>query len=117
MNMPTLSQGDVTFNLEQALEVYQFTQQPAWFKGSRNQNRFYKDGKMYVVSGTPTNPKTSSSERSLFMVFDMATRTREVVIDLQDLGLNSEPETVFIWNGHICIAFRNLANVYALYFE
>lgn len=51
------------------------------------------------------------------MVFDMATRTREVVIDLQDLGLNSEPETVFIWNGHICIAFRNLANVYALYFE
>ena len=49
---------------------------------------------------------------------DLATERREVEINLKDtLGLTSEPETCFIWDGHICVAFRSNANVYALYFE
>lgn len=113
MKMPKLSDGDITFDLEQAITTYQFTLQPSWYNGSRNQNRMYHNGKIYMVSGVP-----ASSETSLFIVLDLATETREVEIDLVNtLGLTSESETCFIWQGHICVAFRNNANVYALYFE
>lgn len=113
MKMPKLSDGDITFDLEQAITTYQFTRQPSWYNGSRNQNRMYHNGKIYVVSGVP-----AASETSLFIVLDLATETREVEIDLVNtLGLTSESETCFIWQGHICVAFRNNANVYALYFE
>lgn len=113
MKMPALSDGDVIFDLEQALAVYQFTPQQSWYNGSRNQNRLYHNGKIYMVSGVP-----ASGETSLFVVLDLATGRREVEIDLKNtLGLASEPETVFIWNGHLCVAFRMNANIYALYFE
>ena len=116
MRMPTLSDGDVIFDLEQALSVYQFTQQPSWFNGSSGQNRFYHNGKIYVVSGIPSNPPTASSQRSLLIVLDLATETREVIINLQEIGLNGEPETCFIWNGQLCIVFLGIPDVYALYF-
>ena len=112
MKMPTLSQGDVTLDPADAIEVYQFTPQPSSWDGSRNQNRMYHGGKIYMVSGVP-----ASNEKSLFVVLDLATRKREVVIDLETLGLTSEPETCFIWNGHITIVFRSNSNVYSLYFD
>lgn len=111
MKMPKLSDGDVTFDLGQALSAYQFTPQPSWYNGSQNQNRFYKNGKIYMVSGGP--PQTT-----LFIVLDLATERREVEIDLLNtLGLSGEPETCFIWQDHICIVFRSKTQVYALYFE
>lgn len=113
MKMPTLSQGNITFDLEQALDVYQFTPQPAWYKGSRNQNRIYHEGRIYLVSGVP-----ASNETSLFVALDLATGRRVAEIDLYNtLGLTSEPEALFIWRGQFCIAFRSNANVYALFFE
>lgn len=113
MNMPKLSDGDITFDLAQALSVYQFTPQPSWYGGSNNQNRFYRDGKIYFVSGSG-----SSTQAKLFVVLDLATERREVEIDLVNtLGLAGEPETCFIWRDHICIVWRSRAAVYALYFE
>jgi len=111
MVMPKLSDGDLTFDLSDALEVYQFTPQPASWNGSRNQNRMYYDGKIYFVSGVP------STEKRLFVVLDLATRTREVAIDFTTLGLNGEPETCFVWDGKMCVVFLNNSSVYALYFE
>lgn len=113
MPMPKLSQGDVTLDLENALQVCKITAQPSWYNGSRNQGHLYHNGKMYLVSGVP-----ASSEKSLFIVIDLATGRREVEIDLYNtLGLHSEPEAVFIWNGHFCIVFNLDAKIYALYFE
>lgn len=111
MKMPKLAEGDVTFNLEQALSTYQFTQQPSWYNGSYNQNRFYKDGKIYVVSG-------NTEQTRLFIVLNLSEEKREVEIDLNaTFGLSGEPETCFIWQDHICIVFRSNNKVYALYFE
>lgn len=113
MPMPKLSQGDVTLDLENALQVCKITAQPSWYNGSRNQGHLYHNGKMYLVSGVP-----ASDEESLFIVIDLATGRREVEIDLYNtLGLHSEPEAVFIWNGHFCIVFNQNAKIYALYFE
>ena len=113
MAMPLLSAGDMEFDLSNALETYQFTQQPSWYNGSRNQGRIYHNGKIYMVSGVP-----GSNETSLFIVLDLATRRREVQIDLiETLGLTSEPEACFFWRGHVCVAFRTNKYIYSLYFE
>ena len=112
MVLPTLSQGDYTFDMDNALAVYCFPPQPTWYNGSRNQGHIYHNGKIYLASGVPT------SEASLFIVLDLATCRREVEIDLYNtLGLTSEPEAVFFWNGKICVAFRSNTGIYALYFE
>lgn len=112
MKMPKLSQGDITLDFSDALSIYRFTAQPSWYNGSRNQGHIYHNGKIYLVSGVPT------SEASLFIVLDLATCRREVEIDLYNtLGLTSEPEAVFFWNGKICVAFRSNTGIYALYFE
>ena len=113
MAMPALSDGDVTFDFENALSVCQLTSQPSWYNGSRNQGHLYHNGKLYLLSGVP-----ASGEASLFIAINLTTGVREVEIDLYNtLGLTSEPEALFIWNGHFCIAFRSNAKVYALYFE
>ena len=112
MAMPALSDGDVTFDMDNALEVYQFSPQPASWLGSDNQNRMYYNGKIYMVSGVP-----SRSQKLLFVVLDLASRTREVVIDLETLSLTGEPETCFFWDGMLCIAYHSTAEVYALTFR
>lgn len=113
MKLPTLSQGDVIFDLNDALEVYKFTPQPTSWNDSSGQGRIYYKGKIIYVSGVP-----ASGQESLLVTLDLATRTRDVVIDLKNtLGLTSEPENCFIWNGHLCIVFLQNANVYALYFD
>lgn len=112
MSLPQLSDGDVIFDLNDAWGVYQFPPRPSSWNDSRAQNWMYHDGKIIFVSGVP-----ASGEKSLFVVLDLATCKIGSVIDLQTLNLNSESETCFIWNGHFCVAFRNNANVYALYFE
>ena len=111
MKMPKLSDGDITFDFDNALEVYKFSPKPESWNGSRGQNQMYHNGKIMLVLGVPPY------EPLLFVVLDLATRTREVVIDLKNtLNLTKEPETCFIWNNHICIVFRTYTKVYALYF-
>lgn len=106
MVMPKLSDGDITLDLEDALEVYRFTPQDF---NSANQNRLYYNGKIFVVSG--------AAGAGLLIVLDLLTRTREAVIDLNAIGLTKEPETEFIWDGKLCVASRNAANIRALYFD
>jgi hypothetical protein len=115
MKMPKLSEGDITFDISNALDVYNFTPQPASWDNSSGQGRIYYNGKIVYVSGVP-----SRSEKRLFVSLDLATRKREVVIDLTTLGLTTEPETVFLWNGKMCIIFissTSTTNIVALYFE
>lgn len=106
MKMPKLSDGDITLDMEEALEVYQFT--PQEFE-SANQNRFYYQGKMYVISG--------ASGYGLLIVLDLLKRTREAIVDLNSIGIIGEPEANFIWDGKLCVACRSDASIHALYFD
>ena len=117
MKMPKLSDGDVTFDLDDAMEVYTFPKAPAWFNNSDRQGHIYKEGKIYVCSGIPTqgNP---NYQKSLLYTLDLATCTYETIINLkEDLGLTNESETPFIWQNHLCLVFRYNANVYKFYFD
>lgn len=98
--MPKLKDGDHVINLSDAIETYQFTQQPDWMASSRNQDRLFYQGKIYVISGVP-----QSGEASVLFVLNLETLERERIIDLKKNGLTSESESLFIWQGDICVAF------------
>ena len=97
---PSLSEGtEVIMDISKALNVYNFAAQPDDWADSANQGCKFWGGKIFALTGS-----NSTQKRCLF-VLDLASRSRECVIDLPELGLTSEPETLFIYNGHLCVAF------------
>lgn len=100
IEMPKLKDGDIIIEPDSAIETFQFTDQPDWMASSRNQDRMYYQGKIYVISGVP-----QSGEASVLFILNLETQERERIIDLKKIGLTSEPESIFIWQGDICVAF------------
>ena len=100
--LPHLDEGDVVIDKTMATETYQFAQQPNWMASSRNQDRlFYKD-KIYLVSGVP-----EVGEASVLIILNLEEQIRETIIDLRSIGLKKEPESIFFWQGSLCIAFMD----------
>lgn len=99
VKMPKLKDGDIIIDREDAIETYQFSPQPNWMASSRNQDRIFHQGKILVISGVPPG------EASVLFVLNLETRERERIIDLKKSGLTSEPESIFIWQGDVCVAF------------
>lgn len=102
IEMPKLKDGNIIIGPDSAIETYQFTSQPDWMATSRNQDRVFYQGKIYVTSGVPHN-----GEASVLFVLNLETLERERIIDLKKSGLTSESESIFIWRGDICIAFAD----------
>lgn len=98
--MPKLKDGNMIIGPDSAIEAMQFTPQPDWMSSSRNQDRMFHQGKIYVASGVP-----QSGEASVLFILNLETQERERIIDFKKNGLTSEPESIFIWQGEICIAF------------
>ena len=100
IKMPKLKDGDTVIGLDSVIETYQFSPQPDWMATSRNQDRLFYQGKILFISGVP-----HANEASVLVFLNLETRERERIIDLQKNGLTSEPESLFIWQGDICVAF------------
>ena len=100
VEMPKLKDGDVIIGRESAIETFQFTPQPDWMSTSRNQDRLYYQGKILYITGVP-----QTGEASAFVVLNLETREREKIIDFKKIGLTSESESLFVWQGDICVAF------------
>ena len=100
VKMPQLKDGDMVIDPESAIESYQFTPKPDWMSSSRNQDRLFHQGKVLYVSGVP-----SSREASVFVVLNLEKREREMIVDFQRNGLTSESESIFVWQGDLCVAF------------
>lgn len=98
--MPKLKDGDIIISRDDAVETYQFTPQPDWMSTSRNQDRILNQGKIYVISGVP-----HTGEACIFFILNLETLERERIIDFKKNGLTSEPESIFIWQGNLCVAF------------
>ena len=98
--MPKLKDGDIIITRDDAIDTYQFSSQPKWMASSRNQDRMLYQGKIYVISGVPR-----SGEASVLFILNLETQERERIIDFKKNGLTEEPESIFNWNGNICVAF------------
>lgn len=97
--MPILKDGEIIICREDAVDTYQFTAQPDWMSTSRNQDRMLYQGRILCISGVPR------AEASVFMVLNLETCEREKIIDFTKIGLTSESESLFIWQGELCVAF------------
>ena len=98
--MPKPKDGDTIISRDDAIDTYQFTPQPDWMFTSRNQDRMLYQEKIYVISGVP-----QTSEASVLFILNLETLERERIIDFKKNGLKSESESIFIWQGNICVAF------------
>ena len=100
IEMPKLKDGNIIIGPDSAIETYQFSSQPDWMASSKNQDRIFHKGKIFVASGVP-----QYGEASVLFILNLETQERERIIDLKKNGLISEPESIFIWQGDICVAF------------
>lgn len=100
VEMPKLSDGDMIIGRDSAIETLQFSPQPDWMATSRNQDRLFHQGKILFVSGVP-----HAGEACVLVVLNLETCERERIIDFKKNGLESEPESIFIWQGEVCVAF------------
>lgn len=98
--MPKLKDGNTIISRDDAIETYQFSPQPDWMSTSRNQDRLYYQGKIYYISGVP-----QVGEASAFVTLNLETLTRERIIDFKKIGLTTESESLFVWQGDLCVAF------------
>lgn len=99
--MPKLKDGDHVISRDDAIETYQFSPQPNWMSSSRNQDRLYYQGKILYISGVPPG------EASAFVVLNLETLERERIVDFMKIGLKSESESLFVWRGDLCVAFKD----------
>ena len=105
--MPKLENGDVTVLRENAITDFSLGVQPFT---SSNQGHLYHDNKILLVSGTsPTTQKIA------FIVINPLTQSRELVIDLTEIGLTSEPENVFYYGNQLMIGYRGAIFKFNLY--
>ena len=96
-NVPKYESGDIVLNKDDYLTDFTLGVQP--FKSSNQGYIYYKD-KLLLVSGTsPTTQKLA------FIVINLKTQTRELVIDLAEIGLKSEPENVFFYKDQLMIGY------------
>jgi hypothetical protein len=105
--MPKFENGDVTINYEDAIVDFSLGVQPFT---SSNQGHLYYNDNILLVSGT--SPKT---QKLAFMVINTLTHTRDITIDLSEIGLNAEPENVFFYKDQLMIGYRGSIYKFNLY--
>lgn len=105
--MPKFEDGDATINCEDAIDNFSLGIQPFT---SSNQGHLYHNDNILLVSGT--SPRT---QKLAFMVINTLTHTRDITIDLSEVGLNGEPENVFFYKDQLMIGYRGSIYKFNLY--
>lgn len=98
-NVPDYKNGDVEISLNEHLVDFSIGKQPFT---SSNQGHLYYQDKIILVSGT-----SPDSQKLAFIVINLKTQTRELVIDLANIGLRAEPENVFFYKDQLMIGYRS----------
>ena len=105
--MPNYEDGNVTINRNEAITFFTVGTQPF---SSSNQGHLFYDNKILLVSGT-----SPSVEKLAFIVINIKTQTRELVIDLPEIGLSNEPENLFLYKDQLMIGYRGSIYKFILY--
>lgn len=109
--IPSISESEATIS-EGSSAIANFTLSPLYFgNGVTNANHqqcTYNKGRIWYVSG---NPNTNGEDGTYICAINVRNQCRESVVWLIDVGLTSgtsaayEPESCFIWQGQLFIAF------------
>lgn len=96
--IPGIESGDITLQKENALTIISVKVPPFT---SSNQGHLYYDNKILMVSGISPN-----TQKLAYIVINLSTQTIELIIDLAEIGLTSEPENVFFYKDQLMIGYR-----------
>lgn len=96
--IPGIESGDITLQKENALTEISVKVPPFT---SSNQGHLYYDNKILMVSGISPN-----TQKLAYIVINLSTQTIELIIDLAEIGLTSEPENVFFYKDQLMIGYR-----------
>lgn len=105
--MPKYENGNVTINVEDAITNFSVGPQPFT---SSNQGHLFYNNKILLVSGT-----SPSVEKLAFIVINTITQTRELVIDLAEIGLSNEPQNLFFYKNQLMIGYRGSLYLFNLH--
>lgn len=96
--MPRVQEGDVTIDVSDATKDFSVGIQPFV---SSNQGHLYYNDRIYLVSGI--SPQT---QILALIIINTLTCSRELVLDLTEIGLYDEPENIIIFKGQLMIGYR-----------
>lgn len=105
--MPKIEEGNVTITKDIILKSFSLPIQPP---NSNNQAHIFNHDKILLVSGN-----ASSVQNKAFIAINTLTQKRELIIDLNSIGLSSEPESIFFYNGQLMIGYRKFIYFFNLY--
>lgn len=97
-NVPKYDAGDIEISLDEHIVDFSIGEQP--FMSSNQGHLFYND-RILLVSGISPN-----TQKLAFIVINTLTHSRELVIDLAEIGLRSEPENVFFYHDQLMVGYR-----------
>lgn len=95
--MPKCTEGNIVLDKTNILQIFSL----GFLGKTSNQGHIYKNNRILLVSGI--SPYT---EKLAFIVINTLTQSRELVIDLAEIGLTSEPENVFFYKDQLMIGYR-----------
>lgn len=98
-NTPKCELSYIVLYAKDCLEHITIDKQP--FTSSNQGHLYYKDRILFVSGTSPATQKLA------FIVINTITRSRELVIDLAEIGLRNEPENVFFYHDQLMIGYRN----------
>ena len=104
LKMPKVEDGDITLTESDIINSFSFVQP---FKSS-NQGHIYHDNKILLVSGTYPH-----IEKLAFIMINTLTGKQELVVDLNEIGLSDEPESIFFYKECLMIGYRDI--IYKFY--
>ena len=96
--MPKVEDGNVTLTESDIINNFSFVQP---FKSS-NQGHIYHDNKILLVSGTYPH-----IEKLAFIMINILTGKQELIVDLNEIGLSDEPESIFFYKENLMIGYRD----------
>lgn len=98
-DIPRFDSGDIELSSNNYISCIPIT--PQEFNSSNQGHLYYKD-KILLVSGISPN-----TQKLAFIVINLKTQTRDLVIDLAEIGLRDEPENLFFYKDQLMIGYRN----------
>ncbi len=94
-NMPKLEEGDIILKHDEKIKEIDLGPQPYT---SSNQDHLFVNNKILLVSGVP-----NKGQSLLFIAINTITGKREIIIDLQKIGITEEPESISLYGDQLLI--------------
>lgn len=99
IKMPKIEDGDVTITKDDINQDFSLDKDPP---NSYNQDHIFYNNRLLLVSGG-----SASDQNKAFIAINTITQKRELIIDLQAIGLSGEPESIFFYKGQLMIGYRS----------